>query len=62
MPPINKQHRYKRAILVYTIDGKFVEELSTIAQTMEKYSRGVQKVLKGTQKQCRGYIFKYKEE
>lgn len=29
---------------------------------MEKYSRGVQKVLKGTQKQCRGYIFKYKEE
>lgn len=62
LPPVIKQYHQKRAILVYTIDGKFVEELPTIAKTMEKYSRGVQKVLKGTQKQCRGYIFKYKEE
>lgn len=62
LPSITKQYHQKRAVLVYTIDGKFVEELPTIAQTMEKYSRGVQKVLKGIQKQCRGYIFKYKEE
>lgn len=53
---------YKRAVLVYTVDGKFVEELPTITKTIEKYSYGAQKVLKGTQKQCRGYIFKYKEE
>ena len=62
LPAITKQYHQKRAILVYTVDGKFVEELPTITKTMEKYSRGVQKVLKGTQKQCRGYIFKYKEE
>lgn len=62
LPPITKQYHQKRAILVYTVDGKFIEELPTITKTMEKYSRGVQKVLKGTQKQCRGYIFKYKEE
>lgn len=62
LSPITKQYHQKRAILVYTVDGKFIEELPTIAKTMEKYSKGVQKVLKGTQKQCRGYIFKYKEE
>lgn len=62
LEPLKRNTFYKRAVLVYSIDGIFIEELSTITETMKKYSRGVLKVLKGQQKQCRGYVFKYKEE
>lgn len=51
----------KRAILVYDTNSNFIEELPTIDSAVKKYSRGVQKVLKGVQQQCKGYIFKYKE-
>ena len=61
MPKITKRTHYKRAILVYDINGNFIEEIESIAETIKKYSGGVQKVLKGVQQQCKGFIFKYKE-
>ena len=61
MPSIKIKTHYKRAILVYDINSNFVEELPTISETIKKYSRGVEKVLKGVQQQCKGFIFKYKE-
>ena len=48
-------------ILVYDINRNFIEEFPSIAETVKKYSRGVENVLKGVQQQCKGYIFKYKE-
>lgn len=51
----------KRPILVYDIYGNLVEELPTKTEAIKKYSGGVEKVLKGVQQQCKGYIFKYKE-
>ena len=57
---IIKTH-YKRPVLVYDINSNFIEEFPSIAETVKKYSRGVEKVLKGVQQQCKGYIFKYKE-
>lgn len=51
---------YKREVLVYDLYGNFIEEIPTIAQACSKYSRGVQKVLRGTQRQCMGFVFKYK--
>ncbi len=61
MNPLKIKTHYKRAVLVYDINSNFIEELPTIDSAVKKYSRGVQKVLKGVQQQCKGYIFKYKE-
>jgi hypothetical protein len=61
MPKITIKTHYKRAVLVYDINSNFIEEMPTLAATVKKYSRGVEKVLKGVQQQCKGYIFKYKE-
>ena len=61
MPKFIIKTHYKRPVLVYDINSNFIEELPSIAETVKKYSRGVEKVLKGVQQQCKGYIFKYKE-
>ena len=61
MPKFIIKTHHKRPILVYDINGNFIEEFPSIAETIKKYSRGVEKVLKGVQQQCKGYIFKYKE-
>ena len=60
MPEINVKTFYKRAILVYDLHGNFIEEIDTKTKAKKKYSNGVDKVLKGVQQQCRGFIFKYK--
>lgn len=57
---IIKKHQ-KRPILVYDVNSNFVEEIPSITEAVKKYSGGVQKVLKGIQQQCKGFIFKYKE-
>ena len=61
MPKFIIKTHYKRPVLVYDINSNFIEEFPSIAETVKKYSRGVEKVLKGVQQQCKGYIFKYKE-
>lgn len=61
MNPLKVKTYYKRAILVYDVNSNFIEELPTITSAVKKYSRGVEKVLKGVQQQCKGFIFKYKE-
>lgn len=62
MPKHVKKTHFKRAVLVYDLIGNFVEELESIKLAKEKYSGGVIKVLNGAQQQCRGFIFKYKDE
>lgn len=57
---IIKTH-YKRPVLVYDINGNFIEEIESLTGATKKYSRGVERVLKGIQQQCKGFIFKYKE-
>lgn len=61
MKPLKIKTYYKRTILVYDVNSNFIEELPTITSAIKKYSRGVEKVLKGVQQQCKGFIFKYKE-
>ena len=61
MPKITIKTHYKRAVLVYDVNSEFIEEIPTISEATKKYSKGVIKVLKGVQQQCKGYIFKYKE-
>lgn len=60
MNPYKVKVFYKRPVLVYKTDGTFIEECPSLAYTIHKYTRGVQKVLKGVQQQCKGFIFKYK--
>lgn len=47
-----------RKVGQYTLDGKFVKEYKTVSECKKEYS-GCIRVLKGTQKQTNGFIFKY---
>jgi hypothetical protein len=44
---------------VYTLDNKLVEVLKSVKAARAKYGSSVVHVLKGTQRQTRGYIFRY---
>lgn len=44
----------------YDLIGNLIEEFDSMTKAVKKYGTGVQKVLKGQQKQCKGFIFKYK--
>lgn len=63
-PKVIKNHRGKRPIIQYTIDGDFIKEFESIQDAnrelgvSEKY---VSKHLRGLTRTCKGYIFKYKE-
>lgn len=43
----------------YTLDGELVETLKSVKEARMKYGASVVHVLKGTQKQTRGFIFRY---
>lgn len=58
-----KKPNNKKAVLIYTKNGKFIEECESIAQACKKYkldSSTVNKILKGTGKSTKGYTIKYK--
>lgn len=50
----------KKAVIQYTLTGDFIKEFDSITQAVSEYGTGVQKVVKGQQKQCKGFIFRYK--
>ena len=60
-PSINKRNIPKK-ILQFTETGDFIKEFDSITEAVNLYGTGVQKVLKGQQKHCKHFIFKFKEE
>lgn len=48
-----------RKIAQYTLDGEFVASFDTVTEAIKKFGHGVNKVLKGRQKQTKNFIFKY---
>ena len=49
-----------KPVLCFDLNGNLIEEFSSMSKAIKKYGTGVQKVLYGNQKQCKGFIFKYK--
>ena len=43
----------------YSNTGDLLEEFNSATEAVEKYGFGAQRCLKGIQKQCKGFIFKY---
>lgn len=60
MNPIVDKRNTKKTVVCYTEGGELVEEFDSITKACEKYGTGVQKVLRGSQRLCKGYVFKYK--
>lgn len=58
-PVVSKRNKAKKVVCL-TLGGDFVEEFDSITKACEKYGTGVQKVLRGQQSQCKGYLFEYK--
>lgn len=58
-PVVNKRNISKKVVCL-TLEGDFVEDFDSITKACEKYGTGVQKVLRGQQQQCKGYLFEYK--
>lgn len=56
---LNKRN-ISKAVLQYTLVGEFVKEFNSITEACNEFGTGVQKVLRGQQQQCKGFIFKYK--
>lgn len=55
---INKRNIRKK-VGQYTLEGKFIKMFDSITAACKEFGTGVQKVLKGQQKQCKNFIFKY---
>lgn len=55
---VNKMNPPKR-VGRYSTYGDLLEEFSSSTEAVKKYGTGVQKCLKGMQKQCKNFIFKY---
>lgn len=59
--PYMKKHIPKNGQIVinqYDLSGKFVKTFNSLSEAIKEFGTGVRKVLKGQQKQCKGYIFK----
>lgn len=58
MEPVeDKRNKHKR-IAQYTLTGDLIKEFNSITEAVKEYGTGVQKVIRGQQKQCKGFIFR----
>lgn len=56
---VNRRSIAKK-IIQLTETGDFIKEFNTVTEAIKLYGTGVQKVLKGQQKHCKHFIFRYK--
>lgn len=60
LPPIIDKRNVKKQVIQYSLTGDIIKEFDSITHACEEFGTGVQKVLRGQQQQCKGFIFKYK--
>ena len=60
MEPIKDKRNKTKKVIQYTLEGEFIQEFDSVTKAVGIYGTGVQRVLKGQQKQCKGFIFKFK--
>ena len=59
MSPVIDKKNIKKKIGRYSMTGELLEEYNSISSAEKIYGAGVRKVLKGQQKHCHNFIFKY---
>lgn len=57
--PIVDKRNTRKKVEQYTVCGDLITTYDSITEAFKEHGTGVQKVLKGQQKQCKGFIFKY---
>jgi len=50
----------KKIVQQFNLVGDLIKEFDSITKACDIFGTGVQKVLRGQQQQCKGFIFKYK--
>jgi len=56
---IEDKRNIRKKVVQYTLSGDLIKEFDSITAACSEFGTGVQKVLKGQQQQCKGFIFKY---
>lgn len=59
MEPIADKRNTHKRVGQYSQTGELVEEYETVTKARERHGAGVSRCLKGQQKQCHGFIFRY---
>lgn len=60
MPILIDKRNTKKIVQQFSLTGDLIKEFDSITKACEEFGTGVQKVLRGQQQQCKGFIFKYK--
>ena len=61
MDPIVDKRNIKKRVGQYTLTGELVETYDTVTKARAAHGAGVSRCLRGQQKQCHNFIFKYVE-
>ena len=56
-PIEDKRNKHKR-VAQYSLTGDLIKEFNSITEACKEFGTGVQKVVRGQQKQCKGFIFR----
>lgn len=59
MEPIEDKRNIHKRVGQYSLCGDLIEEYDTVTKAREKHGTGVSRCLRGQQKQCHGFIFRY---
>lgn len=59
LEPTTDKKNIKKSVGRYSLSGELLEKYDSVTAAQDVYGCGVRKVLKGQQKQCKGFIFKY---
>lgn len=59
LPPKINNANISKKVGRYSIEGELLQEFKSITEACKQFGTGVQKVLRGQQQQCKGYVFKY---
>lgn len=60
LPPIKDKRKEAKKVEQYSLDGTLIKTYDTVTQAREEHGVGVSRCLRGQQKHCHNFIFKYK--
>lgn len=60
LEPINDKRKEAKKVEQYSLDGKLIKVYDTVTKAREEHGVGVSRCLRGQQKHCHNFIFKYK--
>lgn len=58
LEPIEDKRNKHKKVAQYSLTGNLIKEFNSITEACKEFGTGVQKVVRGQQKQCKGFIFR----